>query len=230
MSTRTPPRSTSTYQALFDGKTLNGWKYQPGLWSVNVDENIIIAKSTNPVLESTYCLTNKDDFTDFRLLITVKLVESEMHSGISFWGYVPPEQHNNKYGYAGHLVMFPSFWGVFDLLPSPKKAGAHVGRNLIYIDPGKIARKTGKQHDWNELEILAKGNHLRVACNGVMIVDWKDPEPERIRPAPIGLQLHSNNVPQEVHFKNIYIEEFPSLDELITVNNNNTSRRNTSKL
>ena len=61
-----------------------------------------------------------------------------------------------------------------------------------------------------------------------MIVDWKDPEPERIRPAPIGLQLHSNNVPQEVHFKNIYIEEFPSLDELITVNNNN--RRNTSKL
>ena len=65
MSTRTPPRSTSTYQALFDGKTLNGWKYQPGLWSVNVDENIIIAKSTNPVLESTYCLTNKDDFTDF---------------------------------------------------------------------------------------------------------------------------------------------------------------------
>ena len=56
------------------------------------------------------------------------------------------------------LVIWLCFhlWGVFDLLPSPKKTGAHVGRNLIYIDPGKIARKTGKQHDWNELEILAR--------------------------------------------------------------------------
>ena len=56
---------------------------------------------------------------------------------------------------------------------------------------------------------VAVGCHLRVACNGQMIVDWVDPEPWRVRAAPIGLQLHSNDVPQEIHFKDLLIEELP---------------------
>jgi hypothetical protein len=53
------------------------------------------------------------------------------------------------------------------------------------------------QHDWNELEILAQGNRIRVVCNGTLIVDWRDPDPWRIRAGPIGLQLHSNPDPQQ---------------------------------
>ena len=54
------------------------------------------------------------------------------------------------------------------------------GRNAIFADPG-IAKIVGHQHDWNELEILAQGNRIRVVCNGTLIVDWRDPEPHRIR-------------------------------------------------
>jgi hypothetical protein len=32
-----------------------------------------------------------------------------------------------------------------------------------------------------------------------------------------GLQLHSNSVPQEVHFKGLVLETFPKVDKLITV-------------
>ena len=49
-----------------------------------------------------------------------------------------------------------------------------------------------------------------------MIADWRDPEPKRILEGPIGLQLHSNKVPQEIHFKDLKIETFPK-DELITL-------------
>ena len=49
-------------------------------------DGVIIGKSQAPVVTSTYCLT-KRHFTDFRLVIDVKLVESEMHSGISLWGH-----------------------------------------------------------------------------------------------------------------------------------------------
>jgi hypothetical protein len=82
---------------------------------------------------------------------------------------------------------------------------------------GALGRKVGKQHDWNDLEILAQGNRVRVAANGTQIVDWRDPEPDRIKEGPIGLQLHSNNVPQEVHFKDLTLTTFPEEDKLLTV-------------
>ena len=48
-------------------------------------------------------------------------------------------------------------------------------------------------------------------------MDWRDPEPDRIKEGPIGLQLHSNKVPQEVHFKGLVLETFPKEDKLLTV-------------
>lgn len=198
-----PPREgKSETIELFNGKDLAGWVGHENLWSVQ--EGTIVAKSTDPIPVSTYLLTDRK-FSDFRLLATVKLVESEMHSGISFWGRNAPE-HGDKYTYAGHLVMFPSGWGMYDLF----------GRNGLPVD-GAPAKKVGKQHDWNELEILAQGNRVRVAVNGTQVVDWRDPEPDRIKEAPIGLQLHSNKVPQEIHFKNLKLTTFPEEDKLLTV-------------
>jgi len=71
--------------------------------------------------------------------------------------------------------------------------------------------------DWNDIEILAQGNRVRVAVNGALVVDWRDPEPERILEAPIGLQLHSNpKVAQEVQFRDLLLTTFPE-PQMITV-------------
>lgn len=197
-----PRQGTSERIVLFDGKDLKGWTGHEEYWSVR--DGAIVGKNEEPVKVSTYLLTDRK-FSDFRLTATVKLVRSEMHSGIAFWGRNAPE-HGDKYTYAGHLVMFPSGWGMHDLF----------GRNGLPVD-GAPAKKVGKQHDWNELEILAQGNRVRVGVNGTQVVDWRDPEPDRIKEAPIGLQLHSNKVPQEVHFKDLILETFPKEDRLITV-------------
>ena len=198
-----PPRKGESETIhLFNGKDLEGWEGHQDLWSVQ--DGVIVAKNSKPIKVSTYLLT-KRKFSDFRLTCTVKLVQSEMHSGIALWGRNAPE-HGDKYTYAGHLVMFPSGWGMYDLF----------GRNGLPVDGGP-AKKVGKQHDWNDLEILAQGNRVRVAVNGSAVVDWRDPEPDRIKEGPIGLQLHSNNVAQEVHFKNLVLETFPKEDKLTTV-------------
>src|SRR5712691_9569418 len=205
-----PPREgkSETVQ-LFNGKDLDGWEGYQDLWSVR--EGVIVAKNDKPLKFSTYLLTKKK-YTDFRLVFAAKLAESEMHSGVAFWGEVKPsvskdpEADRTKYTYAGHLVMFPSGWGMFDLF----------GRNGLPVDNGP-AKKVGKQHDWNDIEILAQGNRVRVAVNGVQVVDWRDPEPDRIKEGPIGLQLHSNKDAQEVHFKNLVLETFPKEDKLTTV-------------
>jgi hypothetical protein len=186
----------------FNGKDLDGWVGHEDLWSVQ--DGVIVAKNTKAIKVSTYLLT-KRKFTDFRLTCTVKLVQSEMHSGVAFWGRNAPEQ-GDPYTFAGHLVMFPSGWGMYDLF----------GRGGLPVDGGP-AKKVGKQHDWNDLEILAQGNRVRVAVNGTAVVDWREPEPNRIKESPIGLQLHSNNDPQEVHFKNLILETFPKEDKFITV-------------
>jgi Domain of Unknown Function (DUF1080) len=204
-----PLKGESKTIDLFDGKTLSGWEGYEDLWSVK--DGAIVGKNKEPVAVSTYLLT-KDKYTDFRLTLAAKLAESEMHSGVCFWGVVKPEVSKNpekdrsKFTYAGHLVMFPSGYGMYDL----------YGRMGLPVDGGP-AKKVGKQHDWNDIEILAQGNRVRVAINGSAVVDWRDPEPDRIKEAPIGLQLHQNKIPQEVQFKGLKLETFPKEDRLITV-------------
>jgi hypothetical protein len=204
-----PKKGESKTIELFDGKTLTGWEGYEDLWSVK--DGAIVAKNKEPVAVSTYLLT-KDKYSDFRLTLAAKLVESEMHSGVCFWGVVKPEVSKNpekdrsKYTYAGHLVMFPSGYGMYDL----------YGRMGLPVDGGP-AKKVGKQHDWNDIEILAQGNRVRVAINGTAVIDWRDPEPDRIKEGPIGLQLHQNKAPQEVQFKGLKVETFPKEDRLITV-------------
>jgi hypothetical protein len=218
-----PPRQgTSETIHLFNGKDLDGWEGYMDLWSVK--DGVIVARNTKPIAYSTYLLT-KRKFTDFRLIFSSKLVESEMHSGVALWGKVipnppkanpkqkgnvtDPKAERTEYTYQGHLVMFPSGWGLFDLY---RRYGA--------INPPaeirNVAIKAGKQHDWNDMEILAQGNRIRLAVNSKLVLDWRDPQPELVGEGPIGLQLHSNNIPQEVQFKGLTLTTFPE-EKMLTV-------------
>ncbi|MCS7044962.1 MAG: DUF1080 domain-containing protein [Gemmataceae bacterium] len=218
-----PPRTgTSETIQLFNGKDLDGWEGYFDLWSVK--DGVIVAKNTKPLKYSTYLLT-KRKFSDFRLVFSAKLLEgSEMHSGVAIWGRrfdMPPRWNNPKetvtdpkaerteYTYQGHLVMFPSGWGLYDLY---RRHGA--------INPPpeirNVAVKAGKQHDWNDMEILAQGNRIRLAVNGKLVLDWRDPQPELISEGPIGLQLHSLDAPQELHFKGLTLTTFPE-EKMTTV-------------
>jgi hypothetical protein len=213
-----PKEGKSETLQLFNGKNLDGWEGNEKLWSVQ--DGVIVGKNADPVKVSTY-LTTKRKFSDFRLLATVKLVDGgpkDMHSGIAVWGRLAPEKGDpNTYMpqllgnitrwpmYMGHLVMFPSNWGMYDL----------HRRNGLPVDAGP-AKKVGKQKDWNDLEILTQGNRIRVAVNGTQVIDWRDPQPDLIAEGPIGLQLHANAVPQEIHFKNLTLTTFPE-DKLTTV-------------
>jgi len=199
-----PLKGVSETIKLFDGKDLDGWEGDKDRWSVQEGE--IVGKAKEQKV-STYLLTKKK-FTDFRLTAMGKLAGSETHSGFCFWGKKAPD-HGDPHTYAGHLVMFPSGWGMWDLYGREGKLGVDAG-------PGKKAGE-GKQHDWNHIEILAQGNRVRVAANGIAIIDWRDPEPDRIKDGPIGLQLHSNKDPEEVRFKDITVTTFPTEDKLLTV-------------
>jgi hypothetical protein len=188
---------------LFNGKDLSGWKGNEKYWSVQ--DGVIVGKNTdaNAPKASTYLVSDKK-YRAFRLVFEGKLVTSEMHSGVAMWG-TPVEKEGDPHSYMGHLVMFPSNWGFWDL----------YRRNSIYKDDGR-AKKAGRQHEWNQLEILAQPPRIRFVVNGHLAADWTDPKPELCGEGPLGLQLHSNKVPQEVHFRGLILSANPE-DRLLTV-------------
>lgn len=188
---------------LFNGKDLDGWEGRQEYFSVK--DGVIIAKNTkaNAPKVSTYLLT-KAKYKNLRLVFEGKLVESGMHSGIALWG----KQHEvdkETHSYQGHLVMFPTHWGFWDL----------YRRNSIYVDKAGAAQKADNK-GWNRIEILALAPRIQLAVNGQAVADWTDPKPDYCQAAPLGLQLHSNNVPQEIHFRGLILTENPSA-KLITV-------------
>ena len=66
--------------------------------------------------------------------------------------------------------MFPSGWGFYDL----------YRRGGLPVDGGP-AKKAGKQHDWNDMEILAQGNRIRFVVNGKLVADLANPIPNSSR-------------------------------------------------
>lgn len=199
---------------LFNGQDFTGWEGQIEKY-FSIENGEIVAKNSqeNAPLASTYLVTKKP-YRNFRLIFEAKLVESEMHSGIALWGKTV-EKSGDPYSYMGHLVMFPSGYGYYDL----------YRRNSIYQDKNGVAKKAGKQHDWNRMEILAIGNRIRHVINGKLVADWSDPKPELCERGPIGLQLHSNKVAQEVRFRGLVLTENPT-EALVTVEENAAAKEN----
>lgn len=193
---------------LFNGKDFTGWEGNTGENGTqkyfSIKDGVIVARNEadNAPKVSNYLLTKKK-YKNFRLVYEARLVESQMHSGIAFWGD-RFEKDSEKNSFKGHLVMFPAAWGFYDLF----------GRNSIYKDDGRA--KKADNGGWNKMEILAIGDRIRLAVNGQLVADWTDPKPETCVAGPIGLQHHSNKVPQEIQFRGLVLSENPE-DKMITV-------------
>ena len=196
---------------LFNGKNFEGWHGNTGEGGTekyfSIKDGVIVARNEkdNAPKVSNYLFTNKD-YGNFRLVFEGKLAESKMHSGIALWGK-QYEKDAEKNSYQGHLVMFPSGWGYYDLFR----------RNSVYKDDGRA--KKADNGDWNKMEILAIKPRIRLAVNGQFVADWTDPQPELCGVGPIGLQHHSNSVPQEIRFRGLILSENPE-DKMITATEN----------
>ena len=196
-----PPRSGhSVKKKLFDGKTLDGWQGNMDWWSVR--DGTIVGKFDSKV--PTSFLFTKENFSDFRLTLQSKMVESDNHAGVAFWGEIA-EQGANKWYVHGPLVIFPR--------PSMWDYNTAKGLRVYKPASGTVT----SQHEWVSVEILAQGNRVRSAFNGVWVMDWRESDPAIIKEGPIGVQLHAWNAAQEVLYKDIVIETFPKESRLITV-------------
>lgn len=126
-----------------------------------------------------------------------------MHSAVAALGERFTDVGDNPFGFRGPLLMFCHDWGIWD---------AHRRNRVVPAGDGSQVELQGQ---WNQIEVLVRGDRIRFAANGREIFDFTD-QPEMLQSSPIGLQLHSNDRPQEYHFRSLLLTENPG-EELVTV-------------
>ncbi len=197
-----PP--SESVQHLFNRKDLSGWKGDASRWSVS--HEMIRGANTDVVASSTYLLTDKK-YRNYRMLFEVKQTMSEkhstMHSAVATLGETFTDAGDNTFGFRGPLLMFCHDWGIWD---------AHRRNRIV---PGGAGGTIEKKGQWNQIEILVRGDRIRFVANGLEVFDFTD-VPEMLTASPIGLQLHANSQAQEFHFRNILLAEDPT-DTLVTL-------------
>jgi hypothetical protein len=62
-----------------------------------------------------------------------------------------------------------------------------------------------KTNDWNDVVLVAKGNHVTYTINGHLMTDLTDDSPKAVKDGVIGLQLHKGFV-MDIQFKDLKIK------------------------
>jgi hypothetical protein len=223
-SSGTAPPEPAEMQSLFNGKDLAGWDGDPRLWSVK--DGVLRGETTaeNPAKGNTFILWTKGTTKDFDLRLSFRC-NAANNSGIQYRSkHITDDKVSNKWvvrGYQHELrneTELPSVAGfIYDeggkrgriCLVGEEATWEKDGKKLVkndLIDQAGYA-KLFKLDDWNDVVIVAKGNHIQHYLNNRLVLDFKDNSPDQaLTEGILALQLHAGK-PMWVEFKNIRIRD-----------------------
>lgn len=208
---------------LYNGKDLTGWDGDPRLWSVK--DGVIHGETTieQPAKGNTFLVLKDQKFGDFDLRISLRCSTSN-NSGIQYRSkHITEGKINNQWVVRGyqHEVRneskLPSVSGfIYDeggkrgriCLAGEQAVWENGKKNVTssLIDAAGYA-KLFKLDEWNDVAIIARGNHIQHYLNGTLILDFTDNDPQlALKEGIIALQLHAGK-PMWTEFKNIRIKE-----------------------
>ena len=203
-------------KAIFNGKDLTAWDGDPKFWSVQDGAITGLTTAENPTKGNTFCVWRGGTTKDFELRMMFKL--ENHNSGVQYrsktvdnaagkWvmgGYQADMDGGNTY--TGGLYEERGR-GIL-ALPGQKVTIGANGKPKVtgsVADPKEIKAKI-KDKDWNELVIIAQGNHLMQKLNGMATIDVTDDDPKgRAMEGLLGFQVHAGP-PMKVQFKEITLK------------------------
>lgn len=212
---------------LFDGQTLSGWEGSDSAF--RVENGAIVGGSLEKGLEESYYLCTTEEYSDFELTLSVKLIHKDLegNAGVSFRakrvdgsnrvasyqadiGYITPYVVVRCSDHTPADMSNPfSLWGALidecredvSRYPDPEFYPAVV----LKMPERELIQKIAKPNDWNEIQVLAQGKEIEVRINGITTVQFT----EKGDVSPKGyicLQAHQGE-PYEVHYKDIRIRK-----------------------
>jgi hypothetical protein len=217
------PAETPGMTRIFNGKDLAGWEGDPAYWSFK--DGVIRGETTadKPAKGNTFLIFDGTEFGDFELRLSVRC-NAANNSGVQYRSQRLPFNPDapNKWRMKGyqHEVRnekkLPNVSGfIYDeggkrgrICLAGEKAVWAEGKKQVQenlIDPAGFESLV-KVDEWNDIVIVAKGNHLQHFFNGRLITDFTDDPELALLKGKIGLQLHAGK-PMWVEFKDIRVKE-----------------------
>jgi len=189
------------FKSLFNGKDLTDWEGIPELWKVE-DGQIVGSTVGHPLEANTFLIHKSLKVADFHLKAKLKML-GESNSGIMYRAQPVDGVPFAQSGPQMDIHPKPEFQGMYYSEKTGRGIVARRGQKVT-IPPelnakGKSTPKvTGTfpaepvfdLAEWNEYEIIAKGNRLIHKINGVVTVDVVDNDPRAKPSGAIGFQLH----------------------------------------
>ncbi len=213
------------FSSLFNGHDLAGWSGNPDFWSVQ--DGAITGRSSvgTPLKENTFMVWQGGQVANFELRAKFKLVANNdknfANSGVQYRSRLIDPAHWVVGGYQADMDAGNTYTG---MLYEEKGRG-------ILVQPGERIRisgfgPTGKPQlsplgvrlapteikaaihasEWNDLIIIAEGNHLRHFVNGMLTAEAVDTDSTKSASTGVlALQLHAG-LPMTVQFKDISLK------------------------
>ena len=219
----TAPPEPADMRLIFNGKDLTGWDGDPRLWSVK--EGVIHGQTTpeNAAKGNTFLIWKEGTTKDFELRLSFRCNHAN-NSGIQYrskhitdgkvgnnWvvrGYQHELRNESKLpNVAGFIYDEGGKRGRICLVGEKATWGADGKKS---VDPAPLITQEEFQKlfvldGWNDVVIIAKGNHVQHYLNNRLILDFTDDEPQlRLLDGILALQLHAGK-PMWAEFKNIRI-------------------------
>ncbi len=219
----TAPPESSDLKAIFNGKDLSGWDGDPTLWSVR--DGVIHGETTeeNPAKGNTFLIWKDGVLKDFELRLSFRCSATN-NSGIQYRSKHITEGKgaSNDWvvgGYQHELRNEEDFPNVPSFIYDEKGTRGRIcmvgeqatweadGKKIIRDDLINQAefKDLMKVDDWNDVVIIAKGNHIRHYLNGRLVMDFTDNNPKlALSEGILAVQLHAGK-PMWTEFKNIRV-------------------------
>ncbi len=220
------PQDSSDFKPLFNGKDLSGWDGDSRMWSVK--DGVIHGETTSEIR------ANRNTFLiweglleDFELKLSFRC-NAVNNSGIQYRSTRIAPAGQNKWRVKGYqhevrneneVPNVPGF--IYDeggkrgriCLAGEKAEWNEDGKKSIetFLTPEQI-KNLIKVDEWNDVRIVAKGNHIQHYLNGELFLDFTDNHPKlALSKGVLALQLHAGK-PMWAEFKDIMLREIKSDD------------------
>jgi len=210
------------FVSLFDGSTLDGWHAAPkeNLSDWTVRDGAIVGRGSADRL--SYLVWKDEHLTDFELQLRYRLPGKgntgvEIRSRPDLTGKRPFEGYHAD---LGHVGIGPHILGAWDFhFAKRKEYPCNRGTRLVINENGQAHSSTirgaitladVRPHQWNDVRIIARGNHFQFFINGKPASEFTDnAEHGRLDYGAIGLQIHDKGM--RVEFKDIRLKRLPSV-------------------
>lgn len=227
-----PALPQSDFLSIFDGKSLEGWEYDPTKWTVKEGAIFGETSTENPLKANTFIIWKGGEVADFELKMDFWISETG-NSGVQYRsdrftdvpyalsGYQADIDGGNRYtgqnyeerkrttlAYRGQKTRINSQPDSIVNIREFVERNAWKGLNLEAdlgdrTELGNLIKKGA----WNSIHVVAQGNVLKHYVNGILMSEVHDEDSKnRKLKGLMGMQMHVGP-PMQVMFKNILLKQ-----------------------